>query len=126
MSPTARRSRAKTLFATIYHNTTIGRDFRKYHTMMVCLDPVLPVPKMLHSDRPNLQSNQIDLLNCNNRQMCLYQVLYSNDSFTVVDFSTEMLTFRRTKVRNVALGCGHNNEGLFVDAAELLGLYREK
>ncbi|GAV86272.1 Asp domain-containing protein [Cephalotus follicularis] len=58
------------------------------------------------------------------RQSCLYQVSYGDGSFTVGDYSTETLTFRRTRVGRVALGCGHDNEGLFVGAAGLLGLGR--
>lgn len=67
---------------------------------------------------------RLDSSGCNNRQMCLYQVSYGDGSFTVGEFSTETLTFRRTRVKNVALGCGHDNEGLFVGAAGLLGLGR--
>ncbi|CAH2039233.1 unnamed protein product [Thlaspi arvense] len=60
---------------------------------------------------------------CNTRRRtCLYQVSYGDGSFTVGDFSTETLTFRRNRVKGVALGCGHDNEGLFVGAAGLLGL----
>ncbi|KAJ8573147.1 hypothetical protein K7X08_009658 [Anisodus acutangulus] len=66
---------------------------------------------------------QLDSASCNRRK-CLYQVSYGDGSFTVGDFSTETLTFRRTRVNNVALGCGHDNEGLFVGAAGLLGLGR--
>ncbi|GER26491.1 eukaryotic aspartyl protease family protein, partial [Striga asiatica] len=67
--------------------------------------------------------------------ICTYEVRYSDESdtigvsygdgsFTFGEFSTETLTFRRTKVPAVALGCGHDNEGLFVGAAGLLGLGR--
>ncbi|GMN68659.1 hypothetical protein TIFTF001_037713 [Ficus carica] len=56
--------------------------------------------------------------------MCLYQVSYGDGSFTTGQFSTETLTFRRTRIGRVALGCGHDNEGLFVGAAGLLGLGR--
>lgn len=69
---------------------------------------------------------RLDSPGCNNRQMCLYQVSYGDGSFTVGEFSTETLTFRRNRVKNVALGCGHDNEGLFVGAAGLLGLGRGK
>ncbi|TKY72036.1 aspartic protease in guard cell 1 [Spatholobus suberectus] len=55
---------------------------------------------------------------------CQYQVSYGDGSFTFGDFSTETLTFRRAQVPRVALGCGHDNEGLFVGAAGLLGLGR--
>lgn len=61
---------------------------------------------------------------CNQRQTCLYQVSYGDGSYTTGEFVTETLTFRRTKVERVALGCGHDNEGLFVGAAGLLGLGR--
>ncbi|XWS46239.1 hypothetical protein CRYUN_Cryun14cG0047500 [Craigia yunnanensis] len=67
----------------------------------------------------------LDASGCNRRRrMCLYQVSYGDGSFTVGDFSTETLTFRRTRVGRVAFGCGHDNEGLFVGAAGLLGLGR--
>ncbi|KAL7083117.1 hypothetical protein ACP275_14G142000 [Erythranthe tilingii] len=69
---------------------------------------------------------RLDSPGCNNRDKCLYQVSYGDGSFTVGEFSTETLTFRRTKVDNVAFGCGHDNEGLFVGAAGLLGLGRGK
>ncbi|KAL1828640.1 hypothetical protein ACET3Z_007052 [Daucus carota] len=51
-------------------------------------------------------------------------VSYGDGSFTVGEFSTETMTFRRNRVKNIALGCGHDNEGLFVGAAGLLGLGR--
>ncbi|XVF22369.1 hypothetical protein REPUB_Repub12eG0166600 [Reevesia pubescens] len=66
----------------------------------------------------------LDSSGCNHRRMCLYQVSYGDGSVTFGDFSTETLTFRRNRVGRVALGCGHDNEGLFVGAAGLLGLGR--
>ncbi|XP_047315654.1 aspartyl protease family protein 2-like [Impatiens glandulifera] len=60
------------------------------------------------------------------RKTCLYQVSYGDGSFTVGDFATETFTFRGNKVEKVAFGCGHDNEGLFVAAAGLLGLGRGK
>ncbi|XP_031263028.1 aspartyl protease family protein 2 [Pistacia vera] len=57
-------------------------------------------------------------------QTCLYQVAYGDGSFTVGEFSTETLTFRGSRVGQVALGCGHDNEGLFVGAGGLMGLGR--
>lgn len=65
---------------------------------------------------------QLDISGCSRSRSCLYQVSYGDGSFTVGDFSTETLTFGRTPVGRVALGCGHDNEGLFVGAAGLLGL----
>lgn len=67
---------------------------------------------------------KLDSPGCNPRKTCMYQVSYGDGSFTFGDFSTETLTFRRTRVPRVALGCGHDNEGLFVGAAGLLGLGR--
>ena len=55
--------------------------------------------------------------------MCLYQVSYGDGSFTVGDFALEKFTFGKgTVVLKVAIGCGHDNEGLFQGAAGLLGL----
>lgn len=67
---------------------------------------------------------RLDSPGCDNRQKCVYQVSYGDGSFTLGEFSTETLTFRGTRVARVALGCGHDNEGLFVGAAGLLGLGR--
>ncbi|KAA8520756.1 hypothetical protein F0562_014972 [Nyssa sinensis] len=53
---------------------------------------------------------------CDSQQRCLYGVAYGDGS----------LTFGRTRVNNVPLGCGHDNEGLFTGGAGLLGLGRGK
>ncbi|KAF8696804.1 hypothetical protein HU200_036441 [Digitaria exilis] len=59
------------------------------------------------------------------RRACMYQVAYGDGSVTAGDFATETLTFQGgARVARVALGCGHDNEGLFVAAAGLLGLGR--
>ena len=68
--------------------------------------------------------HRLDSPGCNSKQSCLYEVAYGDGSFTIGEFSTETLTFRGTRVAKVALGCGHDNEGLFVGAAGLLGLGR--
>ncbi|KAL6196557.1 hypothetical protein ACLB2K_032171 [Fragaria x ananassa] len=69
----------------------------------------LPCSSLLcrHLDSPRCSSKS---------KTCLYQVSYGDGSFTFDDFSTETLTFRRSKIPKVALGCGHDNEGLFVGA----------
>ncbi|XP_030540914.1 aspartyl protease family protein 2 [Rhodamnia argentea] len=67
---------------------------------------------------------RLDSPGCNQRRRCQYQVSYGDGSFTLGEFSTETLTFRRTRVGRIALGCGHDNEGLFIGAAGLLGLGR--
>ncbi|EXB52179.1 Aspartic proteinase nepenthesin-1 [Morus notabilis] len=55
---------------------------------------------------------------------CLYQVAYGDGSYTVGDFVTETVSFGGSggSVRNLALGCGHDNEGLFTGSAGLVGL----
>ncbi|KAF7840606.1 aspartyl protease family protein 2 [Senna tora] len=67
---------------------------------------------------------RLDSPGCNQKKVCMYQVSYGDGSFTLGEFSTETLTFRGTRVARVALGCGHDNQGLFVGAAGLLGLGR--
>ncbi|KAK9749528.1 hypothetical protein RND81_02G132000 [Saponaria officinalis] len=71
--------------------------------------------------------NLLDQSGCIRRaNKCAYQVSYGDGSFTIGEFASETMTFRGVKVQNVALGCGHDNEGLFVGAAGLLGLGRGK
>ncbi|WZZ45599.1 hypothetical protein YC2023_041858 [Brassica napus] len=53
---------------------------------------------------------------------CLYEVSYGDGSYTAGDFATETFTIGSASVDNVAVGCGHSNQGLFVGAAGLLGL----
>ncbi|KAL3818484.1 hypothetical protein ACJIZ3_004389 [Penstemon smallii] len=61
---------------------------------------------------------------CSQAGTCLYQVSYGDGSSTSGDFATETVTFGggTRSVPDIALGCGHDNEGLFVGAAGLLGL----
>ncbi|GFQ06873.1 protein aspartic protease in guard cell 1 [Phtheirospermum japonicum] len=81
------------------------------------------------------QLDSADYSNCDNPQSsCLYKFTYGDGSFsfgnlsteTLTDYMTETLTFRGTKLRKIIFGCGHDNEGLFVAAAGLLGLGRGK
>ncbi|XP_059640746.1 protein ASPARTIC PROTEASE IN GUARD CELL 1 [Cornus florida] len=80
-------------------------------------------------------SSSYSPLSCNSKQCsslevsacssgkCMYQVAYGDGSYTVGDFATETVSFGNSgSVNNVALGCGHENEGLFIGAAGLLGL----
>lgn len=54
---------------------------------------------------------------------CLYQVSYGDGSFTVGEFATETVSFGNSGAfPKVAIGCGHDNEGLFVGAAGLIAL----
>lgn len=68
------------------------------------------------------QCKSLDVFQCRN-DTCLYEVSYGDGSYTVGDFVTETITFGRSaSVNDVAIGCGHSNEGLFVGAAGLIGL----
>ncbi|KAK9062775.1 hypothetical protein SSX86_019965 [Deinandra increscens subsp. villosa] len=68
------------------------------------------------------QCASLDVTACRNNA-CLYQVSYGDGSFTVGSFVTETVSFGRSgSVPKVAIGCGHDNEGLFVGAAGLLAL----
>ncbi|GMN38797.1 hypothetical protein TIFTF001_008022 [Ficus carica] len=67
------------------------------------------------------QCKSLDVSECRN-DTCLYEVSYGDGSYTVGDFITETITLDSASVSNVAIGCGHTNEGLFIGAAGLLGL----
>ena len=68
------------------------------------------------------QCGALETSACRNGK-CLYQVSYGDGSYTVGEFVAETLSFGRSgSVNGVALGCGHDNEGLFVGAAGLIGL----
>lgn len=67
------------------------------------------------------QCQSLDESECRN-DLCLYEVSYGDGSYTVGDFVTETITLGSASVSDIAIGCGHNNEGLFVGAAGLLGL----
>uniref|UniRef100_A0A0V0HXF5 Peptidase A1 domain-containing protein n=1 Tax=Solanum chacoense TaxID=4108 RepID=A0A0V0HXF5_SOLCH len=53
---------------------------------------------------------------------CKYEVMYGDGSYTKGTMAIETLTFGHTMVKNVAIGCGHRNSGMFTAAAGLLGL----
>ncbi|KAM3374808.1 protein ASPARTIC PROTEASE IN GUARD CELL 1 [Capsicum galapagoense] len=54
---------------------------------------------------------------------CMYQVTYGDGSFTQGELATETVSFGNTgSFSNVAIGCGHDNEGLFIGSAGLIGL----
>ncbi|KAH7516568.1 hypothetical protein FEM48_Zijuj10G0148900 [Ziziphus jujuba var. spinosa] len=67
------------------------------------------------------QCKSLDESECRNGS-CLYEVSYGDGSYTVGDFVTETITLGSASVNGVAIGCGHNNEGLFIGAAGLMGL----
>lgn len=53
---------------------------------------------------------------------CRYEASYGDGSYTQGTLALETLSFGRALIRNVAIGCGHMNRGMFVGAAGLLGL----
>ncbi|KAJ6305610.1 hypothetical protein OIU78_021039 [Salix suchowensis] len=65
--------------------------------------------------------DQVDNAGCNSGR-CRYEVSYGDGSSTKGTIALETLTLGRTVVENVAIGCGHMNQGMFVGAAGLLGL----
>ncbi|KAE8657456.1 Protein ASPARTIC PROTEASE IN GUARD CELL 1 [Hibiscus syriacus] len=88
-------------------------------------DPIFE-PSLSSSYSPlNCEAQQCKYLDdseCRNDRTCVYEVSYGDGSYTVGDFVTETITLGSDSVNNVAIGCGHNNEGLFVGAGGLLGL----
>lgn len=85
-------------------NPTLSSSFRK----IACTSPMCRV---------------LQLHGCEARNnLCMYQVAYGDGSFTEGEFSMEALSFRGATMANVAMGCGHDNEGLFAGAAGLFGL----
>lgn len=75
--------------------------------------------RQLTCDSP--QCGALEVSSC--RTGCLYQVSYGDGSYTVGDFATETLTFGNSgTIPNVAIGCGHENEGLFIGSAGIIGL----
>eukprot|EP00250_Pteridium_aquilinum_P025023 c30017_g1_i1 orf=75-1583(-) len=65
----------------------------------------------------------LELHGCASRSnLCIYQVAYGDGSFTEGEFSMEAVSFSGATMQNVAIGCGHDNEGLFAGAAGLFGL----
>ncbi|KAK0575367.1 hypothetical protein LWI29_037939 [Acer saccharum] len=53
---------------------------------------------------------------------CGYEVNYTDGSYTKGTLMLETLTFGQMRIQNMAMGCGHNNQGSFNVIAGLLGL----
>ncbi|KAK3015433.1 hypothetical protein RJ639_006143 [Escallonia herrerae] len=70
------------------------------------------------------QCSSLEVSACRS-ESCLYQVSYGDGSYTVGEFVTETVSFGQSgSVPKVAIGCGHDNEGLFVGSAGLIGMGR--
>ncbi|KAK1552250.1 hypothetical protein Q3G72_013232 [Acer saccharum] len=52
---------------------------------------------------------------------CGYEVNYADGSYTKGTLMLETLTFGQIRIQNMAMGCGHNNQGSFNVIAGLLG-----
>ncbi|KAA0066127.1 protein ASPARTIC PROTEASE IN GUARD CELL 2 [Cucumis melo var. makuwa] len=65
--------------------------------------------------------DRLDNAGCNDGR-CRYEVSYGDGSYTRGTLALETLTFGRILIRNIAIGCGHMNRGMFIGAAGLLGL----
>lgn len=59
---------------------------------------------------------------CSQEGRCHYAVSYGDGSYTKGTLALETITMGRTTIENVAIGCGHKNQGMFVGAGGLLGL----
>ncbi|XAR71473.1 Nepenthesin [Bertholletia excelsa] len=57
---------------------------------------------------------------------CVYGIQYGDRSYSVGFFATETLTLKTDELPDILFGCGQKNEGLFGEAAGLLGLGRNK
>ncbi|KAF9625066.1 hypothetical protein IFM89_017869 [Coptis chinensis] len=69
------------------------------------------------------QCSKLDPSGCyTSTNTCAYRVDYGDNSFTEGDFVTETVTFGDSTTRNIAIGCGRKNQGLFRGSAGLLGL----
>jgi Xylanase inhibitor N-terminal/Xylanase inhibitor C-terminal len=69
--------------------------------------------------------NQLSVQGCS-ASSCLYAVQYGDGSYTVGFYAQDTLTVTSTDViPNFRFGCGENNDGLFGEAAGLLGLGRD-
>ncbi|GKU90907.1 hypothetical protein SLEP1_g4851 [Rubroshorea leprosula] len=65
--------------------------------------------------------NRIENYGCHAGR-CWYEVMYGDGSYTKGTLALETLTFGQTVVQDLAIGCGHMNQGMFTGAAGLLGL----
>ncbi|RYR57347.1 hypothetical protein Ahy_A05g023080 [Arachis hypogaea] len=77
-------------------------------------------PQLLETSLQQEQEAQINPTSTSSSQ---FSVSYGDGSFTVGEYMTETVSFGNSgSVAKVAMGCGHDNEGLFVAAAGLIGL----
>ncbi|KAI9169009.1 hypothetical protein LWI28_005441 [Acer negundo] len=78
------------------------------YTVVLCGSP--PCDALLVNDRHCYASK------------CDYEVNYIDGCYTKGTLMLETLTFGQTRILNMAIGCGHNNQGLFNLISGLLSL----
>lgn len=91
-----------------------------YHQSDPVFDPALSASFAGVSCGSDL-CDRVDNSGCHSGR-CKYEVMYGDGSYTKGTMAIETLTFGTTVVRDVAIGCGHRNRGMFIGAAGLLGL----
>ncbi|XP_071901838.1 protein ASPARTIC PROTEASE IN GUARD CELL 1-like [Coffea arabica] len=70
------------------------------------------------------ECSQLQISGCSDGK-CIYQINYGDGSYTMGDLATDTVSFGNSgSVSDVPIGCGHDNVGLFVGAAGLVGLAR--
>ncbi|KAK0573868.1 hypothetical protein LWI29_014824 [Acer saccharum] len=57
---------------------------------------------------------------------CGYEINYTDGSYTKGTLMLKTLTFGQMRIQNMAMGCGHNNQGSFNVIVGLLGLGGER
>ncbi|KAJ3694710.1 hypothetical protein LUZ60_000087 [Juncus effusus] len=63
---------------------------------------------------------------CSTNNVCVYQASYGDGSFSIGYLSRDTLSFAGSSFPNFIYGCGQDNEGLFGQAAGMIGLARSK
>lgn len=89
------------------------------------MDPIFDPSDSSTYNRVSCDSQECSALHAGScfDNTCMYQVTYGDGSFTQGELATETVSFGDSaSFSNVAIGCGHDNEGLFSGSAGLLGL----
>nr|DAD23747.1 TPA_asm: hypothetical protein HUJ06_025210 [Nelumbo nucifera] len=106
---------------TIYCHRQVGPTFdpsaSKTHRFMSCSTP----------ECAGLEAATLNAPSCSNSNVCIYAASYGDSSFSVGYLSKDTLTLSPSQtLPGFVYGCGQDNEGLFGQAAGLIGLARNK
>uniref|UniRef100_A0ACD5XHG9 Uncharacterized protein n=1 Tax=Avena sativa TaxID=4498 RepID=A0ACD5XHG9_AVESA len=63
---------------------------------------------------------------CSRSNVCVYQAVYGDQSYSIGYLSKDTVSFASTRFPGFYYGCGQDNEGLFGQSAGLIGLARNK